>query len=61
MAKATHTQDTAKQEKAVQPIAPEGYVNVTGTGKKDKYKASKVYTMTEQAAEILIAKGHVKK
>jgi hypothetical protein len=59
MAKATHTQEPAKQEEAVQ--APAGYVIVKGTGKKDKYKADKAYTMNEATAETLIAKGHVKK
>jgi hypothetical protein len=59
MAKATHTQEPAKQEEALQ--APKGFVTVTGTGKKDKYKEGKKYTLNAETAETLIAKGHVKK
>lgn len=59
MAKATHTQEPAKKEEVVQ--APEGFVIVTGTGKKDKYKDGKKYTLNAETADTLIAKGHVKK
>lgn len=59
MAKATHTQEQAKKEEVVQ--APEGFVIVTGTGKKDKYKDGKKYTLNAETADTLIAKGHVKK
>lgn len=59
MAKATHTQDPAKQEEAVQQVP--SFVTVTGTGKKDKYKEGKKYSLNVETAETLIAKGHVKK
>lgn len=58
MAKATHTQEPAKQESA----APQpGFITVIGTGRKDKYKEGKTYNLEAETAATLIAKGHVKK
>lgn len=58
MAKATHTQEPVKQEAA----APQpGFITVTGTGRKAKYKEGKKYNLEAETAATLIAKGHVKK
>lgn len=62
MAKATHTQEPAKQESAAPQPAPQpGFITVIGTGRKDKYKEGKTYNLEAETAATLIAKGHVKK